>query len=36
MDVQEVGCVDMDWNGLAQNRNSWRAIVNVVMNFRVS
>jgi hypothetical protein len=35
IDVQEVGCGDMDWIGLAQDRDRWRAIVNVVMNLWV-
>jgi len=31
MDLQEVGW-GMDWIELAQNRNRWRAVLNVVMN----
>jgi hypothetical protein len=33
MDVQEVGYGCMDWIGLSQHRDRWRALVNVVMNF---
>jgi hypothetical protein len=29
MDHQEVGCRSMDWIGLAQDRDRWRALVNV-------
>jgi len=36
MDLKEVGCVYMDWIGLAQDRDSWRTPGSAVMNLRVS
>jgi hypothetical protein len=35
MNLQDVGCGDMDWIGLAKVTDSLRAVVNAVMNFRV-
>jgi hypothetical protein len=35
VDVGEVGWSDVDWIGLAQDRNRWRALVNSVLNLRV-
>jgi hypothetical protein len=36
MDLVEVGWSDVDWIGLAQDRDRWRALVNSVLNLRVS
>jgi hypothetical protein len=36
MDLGEVGWGDVDWIGLAQDRDRWRALVNSVLNLRVS
>jgi hypothetical protein len=35
MDPQEVGCGGMDWIELAQDRERWQTLVNVVMNLQV-
>jgi hypothetical protein len=35
IDLGEVGWGDVDWIGLAQGRNRWRALVNSVLNLRV-
>jgi hypothetical protein len=35
MHLGEVGWGDVDWIGLAQDRNRWRAVVNSVLKFRV-
>jgi hypothetical protein len=34
-DLGEVGWGDVDWIGLAQDRNRWRLLVNSVLNLRV-
>jgi transposase len=36
MDLYEVGYEGMDWIHLAQDKSRWRALVNAVMNLRVS
>jgi hypothetical protein len=36
MDLRDIGWDSMDWIDLAQNRDQWRALVNTVMNLRVS
>jgi hypothetical protein len=35
MDLGDIGWGGVDWIGLAQERNRWRALVNSVMNLRV-
>jgi hypothetical protein len=35
MDLGEVGWSDVDWIGLAKDRNRCRAVVNSVLNLRV-
>jgi hypothetical protein len=36
MNLREIGWGDMDWIDLAKDRNQWRALVNTVMNLRIS
>jgi hypothetical protein len=35
LDLGEVGWGDVDWIGLAQDRDRWRTVVNSVLNLRV-
>jgi hypothetical protein len=35
MDVREIGWGVIDWIDLAQDRDQWRVLVNMVMNLRV-
>jgi hypothetical protein len=35
MDLVDMGWGDVDWIGLAQDRDRWRALLDVVMNFQV-
>jgi hypothetical protein len=35
MVLREIGYSDVDWVGLAQDRDKWRAAVNAVMDLRV-
>jgi hypothetical protein len=35
IDLREIGWGGMDWIDLAQNRDQWTALVNMVMNLRV-
>jgi len=36
MNLREIGCEDVDWIHLAQDRDQWRDDVNTVMNLKVS
>jgi hypothetical protein len=36
MDLREIGWSDMDWINLAQHKEQWKALVNTVMNLRVT
>jgi hypothetical protein len=35
MDPREIGWEGVDWIHLAQDRDQWRAVVNMVMNLQV-
>jgi hypothetical protein len=35
MDLGEVEWGGMDWTGVAQDRDQWRALLNAVLYFRV-
>jgi hypothetical protein len=35
MDLGDIGWGGMEWIGLAQDKDKWRAHVNAVMSFRV-
>jgi hypothetical protein len=35
LDLGEIGLDGVDWIGLAEDRDQWRALVNTVMNLRV-
>jgi hypothetical protein len=35
MDLGEIGWDDVDWIGLAEDRDKWRALVNAVTNLRI-
>jgi hypothetical protein len=35
MDLREIGWFGMDWIDRAQDRDQWRALVNMVMNLQV-
>jgi hypothetical protein len=35
MDIGEIGWGGVDWIGLAQGRDKWRALANVVINLQV-
>jgi hypothetical protein len=36
IDLLDIGWAGVDWIGLAQDRDKWRALTNEVMNLRVA
>jgi hypothetical protein len=36
MDLREIGWDGVDWMDMAQDRDQWRALMNTVLNLRVS
>jgi hypothetical protein len=36
MDHREIGWDNMDWIDVAQDRDQWKALVNMVLNLRVA
>jgi hypothetical protein len=36
IDLVEIGCEGVDWIGLRRERDRWRALVNAIMNLRVT
>jgi hypothetical protein len=36
MDLREIGWSGMGWIDLAEERDQWRALMNMVMNLRVT
>jgi hypothetical protein len=35
LDPKEISWEGLDWNRLAQDRDQWQAVVNMIMNLRV-
>jgi hypothetical protein len=33
MDLREMGCDGMDWTNMTQDRDPWKALVNMMMKF---
>jgi hypothetical protein len=36
INLKGIGWGDMEWIDLAQDRDQWRALVNILMNLRIS